>query len=321
MPRPAELHPVLCQRAFVITSPPVTEAEAMLDECLLVGELALCLHGPPRTGKSTCQRYLGRRLEAARRAVVVSVRMNRTQQLRIDQADFWSACLKARDLAPLHSSHGLLREQLSRALLVASDTQGTERIVLMFDEAQTMTLQHLALLKVFVDDLIDKGLSPFVLLVAQPEITDHPKRLRNAKCQDLIDRFFTRWHRLRGLSPNEFGDFIGVYDAMRWPEPDGPSFPGYFAPKLVAQGWTVRSTETEYQSAFKTLNKKLGLGELQELETKFLVAALRLLLTDIRRAGGSCSDWQLRQFISTSVARSGLTEARQKVGDAEDVVG
>ena len=320
MPTLAELHPVLRQRAFVIQSPPYEEFEAVFEECLRVGELALCMYAPPRAGKTTSQTYLARKLEQARRAVVVSTRIPRQQQPRIDQAEFWSWFLEARQLKPLASSHGRLREQFVNGLRVAADTDETQRVILMCDEGQNLVLQHLALLKALVDELIDKGLSPFVLLVAQPEIQLRPEALRKGNYQDLIDRFFTRWHRLRGLGLGEFEEFIGNYDELRWPQPDGPSFTAHFAGPQVARGWSLRGVAADFRREFNALNKSLGLGELRELETKFLTAAVRLLLTRVQQANADGNTVRMPELIAESVRGSGLIEARRKVGDAEDVI-
>jgi hypothetical protein len=309
-------------RGFAINSPPFVEAEEAFRQCLRVGESALNLHGMPRAGKTAFVQHLELKVNAAKEAVVASVFAARqARPTQIDQTEFWCGFLKALNHQAYPWSRSHAHDLLLNDLVVAADRGGTSRVVLIVDEAQNLVLQHFALLKLLVDELIKRRLIPFVLLAAQPDIKLRPVALHKAKCPDLVDRFFTRWQRLRGLTPEEFEDFLGAYDdEMRWPGPEGPTFTAYFAGPQVERGWNLRDEAPRFAEEFSKLNRKLALGTLKELETKFLTTSVRLLLTALQEANARGQTATPSALIEQCVRGSGFVEARQEVGDAENVI-
>jgi type II secretory pathway predicted ATPase ExeA len=314
-------HPVLRQRGFALASPPLVEMEVSFRQALNVGELSLCVFGKPRTGKTTAGRYLERKLQSTGEAVVAFAFIERQQRSnQIDKTEFWQWFLSSLGGKASISSPNKVRELLINWLRVAADKAETTRVILICDEAQNLVFHHLTMLKKLVDELIDISLTPFVLFLAQPEIGLRPEELCRANAHDLVDRYFTRWHRLRGLKIEEFEGILSQFDRLRWPVPEGLSFTEYFAGPQVQHGWRLSHEARAFAQAYSRLHKDLGLGDFNELETKFLISAVRLLLTSIQAANAEGRAVSITELVAQCVLDSGFVDSRRAVGDAENVI-
>ena len=318
-------HPVLRQRSFVIPSAPLREFEAAFFACLEEGELSMCLHGTPRVGKTSSLQYLSYSLQKTKRAAFRRATFEQQQAAtRIDRDDFWRKFLgEGADSLPSWRNPAAARLAVVNGLMVDSETMGTDCVMLMIDEAQNLVIHHFSMLKVLMDELIDLGRSPFFLLSSQPEIQQRPDELIRKNCHDLVDRFFTRWHRMRGLHPHEIKEFISAYDELRWSPEEGaggspPTFTEFFAPDLTKSGG-LGTLSTYFSEAFKDLNREVGRQPDDELETKYLVSAIRVFLIEVNANPRLLSSKELALTVRHAVRRCGIYENRRRVGDAEQL--
>jgi len=194
---------------------------------------------------------------------------------------------------------------------------------LMIDESQNLVEYHYSMLKVFVDELIDLKLSPFLLQSAQPEIQQRPEQLLKENLHDLVDRFFTRWHRMRGLQFEELPGVLGAYDSLRWTADknspaQAPTFTEFFAPRLARSGGLV-TLAPQFFKAFREINRAAGRLPDDELETKYVVSAIRVFLIDLENDPNLISSADLTAAIEKAVRQSGILENRRRVGDAEQL--
>lgn len=306
----ADTHPVLRQRGFAIEAPPVREFLERFDNCLRVGELSLCAYGVPRVGKTTTLRHLSRVLEENCITVVAGSIERQQRPKVIDKKELWDEFLKT-ELQKAWHSPSASREALLNHLMVSADRLGNKRVVLLCDEAQNLVVQHLAMLKKLTDELIHEGFSPFILIMGQSEILRQIEKLREERLYDLVDRFFTNQHRFRGLSPDEIQAVLAAYDVIEFPLGSGISFTAYFAPELFRAGWRLEVEAEAFAREFSSVYLEYRLGAFKELEMKYLVSAVRWLLTSLseqRRIAPS-------RLIGECVRRCGLIEARRTVGD------
>lgn len=316
-------HPVLRHRGFVIQSPPLKEFETACYQCLDSGELSLCLYGTPRVGKTSALNYLAFDLQNKGRAAIRKATFEQQQSAtRIDRADFWRKFLgDGADGLASWRNPASARTALINGLMVDSDRRGTDCVMLMIDEAQNLVVHHYSMLKVLIDELIDLKRSPFLLLAAQPEIQQRPDELLKKNFHDLVDRFFTRWHRMRGLYFTELEGFLSAYDNLRW-SPDKksgtpvPTFTEFFAP-LLANSGGLAVLAPQFAEAFREINREVGRLPEDELETKYVASALRVFLLEVSENTGALSPKDLAKVIRRAVQRSGIFENRRRVGDAE----
>lgn len=286
---------------------------------MAAGEMALCVYARPRTGKTTAIAYLVAKLRASNQAVVASIQVEQQQRLnQIDRAEFWQWFLISLGVPMLSRNPASNRLRLIRHIQAAAEGMGTRRIMFICDEAQNLVVQHLAMLKQLCEELIYEGLDPFVLMLGQPEIQKRPFQLTQAGHTDLVDRFFLRMCRLRGIFPKEFRLVLEYYDQARWPS-DGPTFTEYFARGLFSEGWRLGQETAQFTQAFENLHEKLSLGPIQDLEIKFLTTSVRLMLTELLRAEDARKSLRPADLVELCVQASGLIESRRVIGNAEPV--
>lgn len=308
-----DTHPLLREGGFAIESPPLKEFQKEFAAGLKAGRPSLLTYGKPRIGKTMACRYLKRVLQESG-TVVAYIQVERQQKAnQVDKQEFWGWFL-----SNLHRrvgySAGNSRDVLLNSLLVAADRCSNRRIVLILDEAQYLTIQHLAMLKQLVDSLINEGMSPFVLLSASPEILTRVDMLRQNDLHDLIGRFFTRTHKFRGLAPPEMAPVLSAIDHMRYPADSLVTFTAYFAPQLWAQGWRLASMAPDFERGFREAYKKFRLGGLVELEMNYFISAVRWMLTSLRSTPTACPG----ELVMESVLQSGIVAAH-RAGDGGDV--
>lgn len=309
-----DTHPLLRQRGFAIESPPLQEFVEHFELGIQVGELSLCAYGEPRTGKTTAGQFLSRRVEEEGVAVVASALIERQQHPKnIDKKEFWDGFLPP-GKRKSYLSPGRTHLDLINYLAVRADKANNDRLVLICDEAQNLVVQHLAMLKMLVDELIKEQFTPFVLLLAQPDVTNLIEQLEKQRLVDLLDRFFTQMHRFRGLTPPEIRGVLTEYDVLDYPQGSGVSFTQYFASELFHRGWRLENEAPTFEGAFRAVHEKFRLGPFRELRMKYLTAAVRCLLTTLK-AGDSKTPSEL---VPDCVRRSGIIEA-QRVASGENL--
>jgi hypothetical protein len=311
-------HPMVRQRGFVIESPPLLRFEKTVFDLLRRGELGLCAYGAPRVGKTTAGLYIQYRLTAGKVAACRIVGIERQQGARVDRADFWQ-CFVENSLTSMKTrSPAAARKALISGLAVEADALNTRKVVLAVDEAQYLTVQHFAMLKLLLEDLINLGLSPFLLLLAQPEILNRPSELLKHNYHDLVDRFFIHWHQMKGLALAEFPDFLASYDTLTWKaEEGGPaeSFTQYFAPRLAPEKG-LKGLAPYFEDRFRQVHRELGGGKTEEFETKFIVTAVRIFLLNVHDNPGLLKPQLVSEAIKAAIESCGIYESRRSVGNA-----
>lgn len=306
------IHPILLQQAFTIKAPPLQEFILEFGRLVKNGELSMVCYGAPRAGKTTARRFLQSGLSKVRQAVVVSAFI----ELDVGRTDsknrLWRDLMRGTDRA-LSMTSSNPYDALFNKICVDADRYDVNRVLIILDEAQNLSLEKLGGLKKLVDELIEHGLSPFVLLMAQPQILARPERLRFFQYQDLVDRFFTRMHRFRGVLPEEIPAVLRFYDETQWPSESGISFTANFVPQLWEKGWRMEKQAPLFQNVIVDLSRRLSLSN-NEIGMKYLVTSVRILLNYL--SDGSSAPKDIEELILKSVRDSGLIQANEVVGDS-----
>jgi hypothetical protein len=131
--------------------------------------------------------------------------------------------------------------------------------------------------------------------------------LGKANMGDVVDRFFTNWHHLRGLHLDEFEQALSLYD-----EPfagRATSFAQDFAPSLVRKGWTLASEAPRFVASFDDVAKSIAAPRDDEVEMKYFTAAVRQYLVQLHRMGDAAKS--SAALIRRCVEESGLIQARK----------
>lgn len=306
------IHPILLQQAFTIKAPPLQEFVLEFGRLVKNGELSMVCYGSPRAGKTTARRFLQSGLDKVKQAIVLSAFIELDPGRTDNKNRLWRDLLRGTDRA-LSMTPSNPYDALFNKICVDADRYDVNRVLIILDEAQNLSLEKLGGLKKLVDELIEHGLSPFVLLMAQPQILARPKRLQFFQYQDLVDRFFTRMHRFRGVLPGEIAGVLRFYDETQWPSESGISFTAGFVPQLWATGWRMEQQAPLFQSVIADLSRRLSLPS-NEIGMKYLVTSVRILLNHL--SDGSSEPRDIKELILKSVKDSGLVQASEMVGDS-----
>jgi hypothetical protein len=300
------VHPLLRPRGFALRVPPLLEVLEQFESLLGAGEASLCCWGQPRVGKTTARSCLRSIHEG--RWPIASVSVERQARPNsINKWEFWSWFLVAMGSDAASFNPGSARERLIKELRVRADKFETSNVLLLVDEAQNLVPQHLAMLKQLTDSLIEWRLIPFVVLFGHMDVRSQLQMLGKANMGDVVDRFFTNWHHLRGLHLDEFEQALSLYD-----EPfagRATSFAADFAPSLVRKGWTLASEASRFVASFDDVAKSIAAPRGDEVEMKYFTAAVRQYLVQLHRLGDDARS--SAELIRRCVEESGLIQARK----------
>jgi type II secretory pathway predicted ATPase ExeA len=306
-------HPLLQQHGFTFKAPPLVEFVDAFSRLVINGELSMLCYGEPRAGKTTARRFLQERFFESKKMVVVSAIIVRDVSTRESRSLLWRELLRGKSQdANLLTTRPY--DTLFNMLCVEADVLKTRKVLLILDEAQNLSVDNLAKLKKLVDELIEHKLSPFVLLVAQPEVLARSARLKAHNYEDLIDRFFTRVYRFRGVKIREIPGVLRLFDSEIWPKDSGISYTAHFLPEPWRKGWRLENQARSFEAEFAALHKRLNTGS-DEVGMKYLVTAVRVLFNDLAGAAPDGDGFATR--VKQAVSDCGLDQSYRIVGHAE----
>jgi hypothetical protein len=308
----SEIHPLKVVGQIYFETPPLIEFKKLMKQMMDMGDLSLICYGLPRCGKSTLMTRLISLSEAKTSSVVFHAMASGTSGNAKTYVRLARELLDSRGGRPPFSQVSEAEALVKRAEADAA-ALGVNRVVFFIDEAQELSLEQLFGLKEAMQSLINKGLSPFVIMFAQPEIVARQKMLIKANHISLVDRFYLRMHRLRGLKLEEFEDVLEMYDKTRWPTPGGPTFTEYFQPTLWKVGWRMKSQCNNFVRSFDKIAKEFQIG-INDVPIKYLIfAANSLFLTYSKEIELNPS--KAFEIIDLAVRNSGIIESYQVLGD------
>jgi hypothetical protein len=308
-------HPLERVGAIFFGTPPVIEFKRALRRLIDGGELSMLCYSQSRSGKSSLVNNLVEFGAERKTAVVFNVVLSGTH----DKSVSWPRL--ARELADSRGgrspfSHFSEAEALFKRAQTDAHLLDVTRILFLLDDAQELSADQYVGLRKLMQDLVNAGFSPFVLQFAQPEILLLPNRLFGSNQGSLVDRFFLRKHRLRGLRLNEYSAVLSSFDETIWPAPAGPTYTAYFLPDLWEKGWRLKDQSKHFERAFHALAKKFS-REPDDIPIKFLVSAATSLLMGSSETRRQASDLEL--LIDAHVQSSGIIESYE-LGDLEKKV-
>ncbi len=303
-------HPITLPRALRFRVPPLLELLNVFSKLCRSGEVAMTCYSPPRSGKSTAMLFIYESMCESDKAVVFFADASRGPA---DSARLYRelASTAGRETPFKPESNA---EAFIRRAQVEADARGTKRVWLLIDEAQRLTLEQLEELKLTIERLINRGLAPFVLLFAQPEILTKPARFEKVTSISIVDRFFVRMHRLRGLRLNEIEGALGFYDSTRWPAVTGSFYSQHYLPELWEAGWRMGTHAPHFRRAFEAICREFS-RDPNDIPIKYLVFAASSLLLNHRVTTDAGAD--LERVVEKAVRDSGFTTALEVVGNAE----
>lgn len=273
---------MLLPRGYIVRTGPVVDLASELSRLLELAEMGLVCVAPPRTGKTSALQYLSGRFQERESAVCLNSHIvpyrekNRAakffRRLRGD-ADGDDA-----SMVQWNPHRALINHVRNECDKLESPT-----VVFTLDEAQNLTVMELDILKEVTEELISHRLRPFVLLMAQEEMSFFADWLRENQRRDLLHRFMLHHHRFRGLRQADVDAVLQHLDTATWPEGSHITYTQHFLPSLWKGGWRIAESGELLWAAFERHGQKLGFEPATlEVGTQFVCASALLLLRRIQ---------------------------------------
>jgi hypothetical protein len=301
------LHPVTRVGALRFKLPPYAEILDQFDDAS-AGDLSMTIHGPYRSGKTTLMKYLIRHFAETSGMVVFHCFQASGSEVRKSSALGMPRLARelrtSRSNTPLRAGSEV--EALIRVIQTEAERLGTNRILLLIDEAQYLSLEQLIGLKALLETLIDLELIPFVVLFAQPEVMALRKRLLAANQGNLVDRFFLNMHRLRGHTRDEIDGVLRQFDERRWPEEGGMTYTQFFMPLAWGQGLRLAAHAPKFRRAFTNVCVEFK-RDADDIPIKYIIHAASRFLRRGEQVLARGAD--LQELIEDCVRRSGILES------------
>lgn len=308
------VHPALRPRGFAANTQPFVEMKTALTESWSRGEQCFVVYGESQNGKTTILEQLFRSLQASR-SMVPFWYHSINYEVRNPAAKFWRGFQPTLEQGEDYIAVASPYDNLVALIRTHCEKAGTERAVLMLDEAQAMDVARFDMLKALTEDLIRRRIVPHVVLAAQPEILTKVAELKARQRRDLIARFLLRMHRFPGLTAKTLPTLLAHYDEHRWPA-EGPTYTEYFVPDLVRdRRWRLVDHAPELWLAFEQEAAKLGLATNKlEIGARYCAGAAVALMQLLHRKPELNTT---RSAYAQAVAESQFASAFE-VGTAED---
>lgn len=262
-----ELHPLEQPEGYVVKTGPIVEVAEQLTTALQGLSLGMTCTALTRTGKSVAMAYLGNRFAERRSAAWLYCSM--LDDAGGNRGPTPNDLLRALRGDEDGDDAGVVHQRPFRALVEycrnECDRMDTPIVVFGIDEAQCLSYRQLKMLKHLTNILVKLKLRPFVLLMAQPEFTYLRSLLVETGHPDLVLRFMSKQHVMRGLKEVDVAGFCGELDGLVWPEGSSTSYTAHWVPELWRAGWRAQSIAEPLWAAFVRLANRIHLdtGHLQ----------------------------------------------------------
>lgn len=218
---------------------------------------------------------------------------------------------------PVSGNTGLFR---ARNLLVGHGAQvGADIIVMGVYEAQNLQYDDFKHLMSLDNEFRETGKRLFVVLIHQRDADPAGvQTIDRRPPPQLVGRYMGLRHLYTGLlwdtDPSDDAEFSDVAlalaeydDNMRWPEPDGPSYTEFFAPRAYATGWRLGSQIDLFRKVVEAVRTENGMTAVAPWPMKSFEAFIYFAL--VRTAG---EDPHFRKFseqqVRDCIRRSGYVD-------------
>ena len=252
-------HP-LVRGQYAICTAPILE---MFDEiCLWIDNHAPggYIYGYSRFGKTWASRFwIPKLLKEQYGKKLTFFRYEHKQHDRFSEILFLSELLGAsRHKYGRAISKKIMLDRIARLYATTARNHGSNRIVLLIDEAQDMHDPEFQTLCNLENELDQHSYKLTVISVGSQELTYQHSAFIQAGQIHLMARYMVRSSRFRGIcNAEELKNVLIGYDSFtEWPEKSGKSFTKYFFPKAYEDGFRMANHANNMWRIFEELGPR-----------------------------------------------------------------
>jgi hypothetical protein len=277
---PAGSHPIETTR-YILPTPSIDSSYSAVLKWIENRAPGGMIYGKPRFGKTRAIQYLSRLL-AEKFGDKLPVITLLCRDYRVpSESTFFQDLLRAAGHA-LHSSGRApaKRDRLIEYLSEKVEFSSQNRLILFIDEAQKLHEQQYKWLIDLHNELDERDIAAFVLLVGQDELSHQYSAFQQTLKTQIIGRFMVHQLQFHGLKGSrEIKKCLRAYDEdSEHPEASGWSFTRYFYPAAFNSGFRLASYADSLWEAFRLMKDECGLPGNREIPMQYFCRTVEFVL-------------------------------------------
>lgn len=250
-------------------------------------EIGVSLYSASRFGKTRAMDYIDAEMRKQSPSVTLARVIMISRSLDTDRRFFAHILSAVNAEDDLWGYGDELRSRIVQFFLVQCSEKQDARLLFMVDEAQRMTSKNFSYLIDLTNHLEHLGVSPTVLLVAQPELLDKRNELLQQKRRDAVGRFLDNPIAFEGAtSVMRLKPILQHYDdytKMAFPKGTHTCITAAYVPDLYHKGFRLEHAAEALWKAFEAtagdLNTQPAVG------MRNLTRAVEMGLTELAISG------------------------------------
>jgi hypothetical protein len=277
--------------------------------------------GRPRIGKSWAIRYFAENHRALLKGDVSVVTIEIAPHRSTTEKMLYGDGLRSMGYPTTKGDPEVRRSLFIGRLVEAAGQSALRKVIVIVDEAQNLDSFTLSLLSSVHNELVrNHKVACMWLLVGQEELRSFRQTLIAEGKKQLVARFLRGTLEFGALRANDdFRYCVSCYDKLRFPEEDGPTYTGHYAPEAVAAGYSLKSDVDLILETLQEVAAVHGIRRCDELSMEAFVSVMNHLLiyqlpklivgqhleVEMVRASAETADWvnlEEEAFLSDVVA-------------------
>lgn len=217
------------------------------------------VHGRARVGKTNAIDYFRANVSEIYGHIVATFVVGCERQRTPRERDFLTRFLiQIGHDVPSSGSNSDKISRIVEYIFGEAIKSGDNRVILFLDDAQWLHDTHLDILMVIYNDLENRGIRLFVVLVGQKELLARKQALRIAQKFQYVGRFMVGEHEFLGIQNIDDVQYIlERYDEFsEYPEGSKISFTHHYLPVAFEKGWRLAALKKTIWAAFKRARER-----------------------------------------------------------------
>lgn len=276
----------------------------------------MLVYGTQRVGKSWSARYLKATMPAVLGYPTYCLLWKIPHSSSRSSREFYQERLMQSGVPGItHRDAAVLKKRLFDHVAGASSERGAYRVIVIIDEAQNLQPECYGHLIHIFNELEDRRLRPFFLLVGQPELREAARQWRAAKAHQIVGRFMSVTHEFRGIQLNDIGEVLDGFDDQV-PDTEPPNVRLVFA-KAYADGWRLRNLAPLIADGINLIANQHNVQDKVYVPLQYLRSMVLYLLYQARDGGFSPSSLSIKYVVEAAQVTNFASLFGDYVGDKE----
>ena len=303
-----EHHPITTGR-YILATNTVDEMCNTINRWIINRIPGGIIYGRQRLGKTYAIRYAVHELAALHQNIPVFVTNCKKYRI-LNESAFFEDLSGDFGIGILSGKANTKRNRICAYLIEKAKDSGTNRLVILFDDAQRLTELSYEWLMDIYNELENQGITMTAILIGQEELEHQRSALIAQKKRQVIGRFMVHMHKFEGLQTKEdIVTCLSAYDDhTEAPSGSGWSFTRYYLPEPFENGFRLKNCANDIYEAFTSIRNEHGIIGQLEIPMQFFTLTIEYFLKEF-----GCEGLDHKQFGTdhwkTAIENSGYIDA------------